>query len=283
MAPRDDTSRKLHPWLRVIRNGDAIVNAVRSDGSTRMACSVSVTPETGGTAVAPVHVEQAGLTSPNAPLAEAADAAPRGRLPKRGKMETRPAASDAYVNVFIEFAPESRPGSDERVDAAIERVRESIAQRSVQLQSTGDVPIGLPQMRRNFISATIPVTMLDELDSDPAIAFIHPAEPLKLDAPDVVPVSEQSIPSRNADLAKKFGRGDKVMIGIIDVGGFDFSHPEFLDATGRKTRFEAIWDQGGDFRKAPDGFTYGSEFTRQQLDRAIDAATKKGMPPAQWI
>lgn len=282
MAIRDDTSRKLHPWLRVIRNGDAIVNAVRADGSTRMACSVSTDADAGGTDVAPAYAEQAELSTPNTPLLEAAAPAPPKRLPKRAKLEEQPPATDAFVNVFIEFAPESRPGSDERIDAAIERVRELIASRSVKMQSTGDVPIGLPQTRRNFISATIPVSMLDELDSEPGIAFIHPAEPLKLDAPDVVPVNEQTIPSRNADLAKKFGRGDKVMIGIIDVGGFDFSHPEFLDDSG-KTRIEAIWDQGGDFRKAPDGFTYGSEFTRAQLDRAIEGAKTPGLPPAQWI
>jgi hypothetical protein len=36
--------------------------------------------------------------------------------------------------------------------------------------------------------------------------------------------------------------GQDVLVGIIDVNGFDFAHPDFLDADGH-TRFEAIWDQ----------------------------------------
>jgi hypothetical protein len=40
-----------------------------------------------------------------------------------------------------------------------------------------------------------------------------------------------------------------VLIGIIDVLGFDFAHPEFLD--GASTRFLEIWDQGGTNRPGP--------------------------------
>ncbi|MEO7650954.1 MAG: S8 family serine peptidase [Bryobacteraceae bacterium] len=70
------------------------------------------------------------------------------------------------------------------------------------------------------------------------------------------------------------------MIGIIDVGGFDFSHPDFLD-NGGGTRFAAIWDQGGDARPHPDGnqFAYGAEFTQKQLNDAIHAARKLGVEP----
>ena len=39
--------------------------------------------------------------------------------------------------------------------------------------------------RRNLVCATVPVTDLDKLTRDPAIAFIHPFEPLALDQPEV--------------------------------------------------------------------------------------------------
>ena len=39
--------------------------------------------------------------------------------------------------------------------------------------------------RRNLVCATVPVTDLDKLTRDPAIAFIHPFEPLALDQPGV--------------------------------------------------------------------------------------------------
>jgi subtilisin family serine protease len=73
-----------------------------------------------------------------------------------------------------------------------------------------------------------------------------------------------------------------LIIGIIDVGGFDFSHPDFLNPDGT-TRFVAIWDQGGDFRRPPPGFDYGSELRKPQLDAALVSATRAGMPGAVFI
>jgi subtilisin family serine protease len=203
---------------------------------------------------------------------------PTAELPERVNLAALPPADDSYVNVFIEFFPERQgttgPGAD------MERVRDSIEQwlaRSAQQISSAVIP------RRNFLCATVPVSMLNELDKDPAIAFIHPSEPLTLDRPLVTSVP----PGRNAGSKsignrEKYGRGKEVLIGIIDVGGFDFSHPDFLDDEG-KTRFLAIWDQGTDFRRPPSGFTYGSEFTKGQMDAAIEAAKKNGLPPAPWI
>ncbi len=80
----------------------------------------------------------------------------------------------------------------------------------------------------------------------------------------------------------KHGKG--VLVGIIDVGGFDFAHPDFLDADGH-TRFEAIWDQGGGTRPPPssrkpgdkNGFQYGSLIRKHHMDAAIDASAARRM------
>jgi subtilisin family serine protease len=78
-----------------------------------------------------------------------------------------------------------------------------------------------------------------------------------------------------------------VLIGIIDVQGFDFAHPDFLDREG-KTRFVRIWDQGGHARPSPNAqdpdhydeeFNYGAEFRQEHLNRAIASSTKIGVPP----
>ncbi|PCJ94428.1 MAG: peptidase S8 and S53 subtilisin kexin sedolisin [Flavobacteriaceae bacterium] len=78
--------------------------------------------------------------------------------------------------------------------------------------------------------------------------------------------------------------GQKVLIGIIDVGGFDFAHPDFLDGNG-ETRFTAIWDQGGDHRPPPsiisnkfNGLNYGSMHTQENMNQAIEAAPNIGAP-----
>src|SRR4029079_5974165 len=76
--------------------------------------------------------------------------------------------------------------------------------------------------------------------------------------------------------------GEGVLVGLIDVGGFDFAHPDFLDAAGG-TRFERIWDQGGSTRPSPkqrgtSGFDYGAELIKAELDHAIESAPAVGLP-----
>ncbi|HET7728712.1 MAG TPA: S8 family serine peptidase, partial [Usitatibacter sp.] len=78
----------------------------------------------------------------------------------------------------------------------------------------------------------------------------------------------------NAHLHK---HGAGVLVGIIDVQGFDFSHPDFLDARGR-TRFEAIWDQGAAHDDSMPDFGYGRVITRMQMDAALAAAPRVGAP-----
>ncbi len=78
--------------------------------------------------------------------------------------------------------------------------------------------------------------------------------------------------------------GEGVLVGIIDVQGFDFTHPDFLNPDGR-TRWEAIWDQGGTTRPAPKSnradegdFAYGSLIRKHHMDAAIKARPRRGWP-----
>ncbi len=276
MPITDENERKLHPWLRVVKNGNGAVNAVRADGSTRVACSTIA--EEGGIQTAPIYVE----------LAQQEAAVPRwtelvqpstDKLSTRPKFAELPPADDSYINVFIEFFPEQE-GSAVALSAEMERVSKLI--EDTQAKSSAIIPSAISG-RRNFLCATIPVPMLDQLKSDPSIVFVHPSDPLTLDRPEVTSVPrKKKLVSKAIGSPKKHGRGDAVLIGIVDVGGFDFSHPDFLDDEGH-TRFIAIWDQGGDFRQPPAGFTFGSEFRKEQLDAAIAASKQAGLPPAPWI
>lgn len=271
----DDNGRKLHPWLRLVRNGDRVVNAVRSDASTRVACTVPV--QENGVHATPALQLLAQQSSDVPRLSEQVQSS-SARLPKRAKLGDQDEAEDAFVNVFIEFFPELQ-GSAGSPGKEMERVMKMIEDR--QSASASKIP-GAAVTRRNFLCATVPIPLLDVLDRDPAIAFVHPSEPLKLDRPQVTSVLRgRKVPSKAIGSPKKHGRGEDVLIGIIDVGGFDFSHRDFLDENG-KTRFVAIWDQGGNFRDPPERFPYGSEFSQDQLNAAI-AAAKPGLPPAPWI
>ena len=84
--------------------------------------------------------------------------------------------------------------------------------------------------------------------------------------------------SRAIGTAATHGRGEGVLIGIIDVGGFDFAHR--ISPAG--------WERRGSSRSGTrvatsarrrQGFDYGSEFTQAQLNAAIEAA-KQARPAA---
>lgn len=84
--------------------------------------------------------------------------------------------------------------------------------------------------------------------------------------------------------------GAGVLVGIIDVAGFDFAHADFLTADGA-TRFLRIWDQGGvsrpsPHRRSPGGptgpeFDYGAELRAEDMNAAIAAAAAQQVPATE--
>ena len=174
------------------------------------------------------------------------------RLPARGKLKSIPA--DIEANVFIQL----NEGLDRGASLKGELAR-----------------------RGNVISARVPLSRLPRLADDPRVAYVEIGEPLKKPQPSLT-AGTVAAPKVSA---RRFGReaqhkfGEDVLVGIIDVEGFDFSHPDFLDPDG-KTRWVAIWDQGGTARPAPGGpqFDYGAEFEKAHLDAALAAAPGLGVP-----
>ena len=63
------------------------------------------------------------------------------------------------------------------------------------------------------------------------------------------------------------GRG--TVICIIDTG-IDYRNPAFLDEEG-KSRILAIWDQTIQEGIPPEGFLYGTEYKRDEINRALQA------------
>lgn len=128
---------------------------------------------------------------------------------------------------------------------------------------------------------------ITERAAQPDVALIELGEPLKLpdveirlSEPPVPQASERNVPGR--DLG-----GKDVLIGIIDVGGFDFSHSDFLKDNG-ETRWIRIWDQGENGLRPPpsqgvDGHTfqgldYGSELTSDMMNEAIRDSRTENLP-----
>ncbi len=61
--------------------------------------------------------------------------------------------------------------------------------------------------------------------------------------------------------------GKNVIIAIID-SGIDYLHPDFINADGT-TKIISIWDQESIKSNPPKGFLFGSEFTRDDINKAI--------------
>ncbi len=62
-------------------------------------------------------------------------------------------------------------------------------------------------------------------------------------------------------------QGNGILIGFVDTG-IDYQNRVFQDAGGR-TRIAAIWDQTVQSGPLPEGFAYGSEYTREMIDEAL--------------
>lgn len=239
-----DTLRKVQPKLRMIADGDTVVNVVRAERC------------------AALMVDRPALTR-RMPVRRGPDAVPVALADLPRKPRTPPLTQitrDVLANVFVYLRNADVP-ADERT-RAWRRKPHARHGRMVQVQTT--------------------LSDLPAIAADPDVAYVEIAETLK--APDPIVADPQ--PARPAASARRFGSparhryGRDVLIGIIDVGGFDFAHRDFLDARGQ-TRFVRIWDQGGNARPSPDEtgqFSYGAEFTQAHLNAAIAAAPTVGLP-----
>lgn len=277
-----NTAHRLHPKLRVIGNGSASVNACRSEISNSVYSIQEPEPEKKEKADVSESLDLAAaqqtIHTLDLSTEVSRDILSKGGLKKRKKLKDEEVADDSFVNVFVEVIPAESKDDRADTDQAVIRIAEAC---NAQLKKT-NLPRGLGNVitRQNIISATIPISFLEELKTDRDVSFVQPAEPLKLE----LPVGSRAKRPTNRRVGKEnlHKQGADVLIGIIDVGGFDFAHEDFLDQHG-KTKFIAIWDQGGDFRSSPEKFNYGAEFTKEHLDAAIQAQSQPGGLPATLL
>ncbi len=135
---------------------------------------------------------------------------------------------------------------------------------------------GIPasRSRADMLTAELSVAAARELRRHAAVSFVELGQPLSTPRPrrDRESAAAPSEAMRDVGDGRTHHFGRDVLIGLIDVQGFDFSHEDFLDRLGH-TRFECIWDQGGETRRPPAGFDYGAEIRRQDIDAALAAGT----------
>jgi subtilisin family serine protease len=172
--------------------------------------------------------------------------------------------------VFSLFVKIDRDLPTEARQRAIEAINRQ-AQRSRWKLDTGVVEVAAKDVRDLLVNQSV--------------AYIEPGQALRGPEPTVGRGGPEG-PGDSRRVTEESARhkyGKKVLVGIIDVGGFDFAHPDFL--VNGETRWEAIWDQAGASRPSPAeatagtyvDLTYGSEIRREHMNAAIEGARIRNM------
>lgn len=145
---------------------------------------------------------------------------------------------------------------------------------SVFVRATDSLPpVPGQQTLRGMGTRHMTLDEADNLARDGSTIFIEPADALKLPRP-IKGSAGSSAPALRAPgtSTADLGDGQGMLIGIIDVEGFDWTHPDFLDANGQ-TRFVSIWDQGAREGRNRKGMKRGRVITAAAMQAAIaDAA-----------
>jgi subtilisin family serine protease len=247
---------RLAPFLDVLVNGSTEVNGGRAEQSGSVALRV------------PART-RARRPRPARPPAAAADLkllSPREVASLRRALPAGAPAPAVDFSVFVHLSDELDPA---RRAQTVRRV-EQLSRRTNWKRDTAAVEIS----GENVLEL-----------SGVAGVYVEPGQRLR--APEPLFLGDSGRPAaadrRISAQARRHGYGHRVLVGVVDVGGFDFAHPDFLDAA-RRTRWCAIWDQGGTVRPSPTAsrrgdrrfgaFDYGAEILREHMDAAIAAAPR---------
>ncbi|MDP8322060.1 MAG: S8 family serine peptidase [Candidatus Stygibacter australis] len=128
----------------------------------------------------------------------------------------------------------------------------------------------------NLTTMRLPVSELTALENIAGIEEIYPSikseELLDISTSDHM--SGASYAGCDADyIQEQLGRGDGVIVGLIDPYPLNWQHEDFSDESG--TRIAAIWNQSGT-GNAPILFGYGSEYSAADLNSGTGPAINSG-------
>jgi subtilisin family serine protease len=271
---------RTSPRLDVLLSGSDEVNQSRAEHSPSLAVPSEedhrgqVEPAEGGDPADLTQMAQVALQAvrqarfPTEQVALSAEVKDLSREVVRDRIEKRERdpepSTDIEMSLFIkldrDLEPERRKEVKDFIEARARRICWKLETAAVEM-AAADVA---------------------DLVHEDAIAYIETGQSLNEPAPLLERTDSPHPRGRSVSAARAHHHdGAEVLVGIIDVGGFDFAHPDFLrDGT---TRWEEIWDQGGTTRPPPDdpdtksGLSYGSEIHRSHMNAALAASRALGI------
>ena len=242
-----EEARKCDAKLRVIANGDIDVNVVRAERCDALSVAKTYGLKQHMYSMEKVEAVEAARLKSSDPHGWRTKAA---RPPAKGKIKT--VTSDIYANVFI---------SKHQAEPLPKRLK------VVETAQMGTLS-----------TAKVQLSKLKQLTANPLVRQVALGQGLRNPNP-VISTGKFSDPGpmvREVKHANLHKNGKGVLVGIIDVQGFDFAHPDFV--VNGETRFEAIWDMGAE----TDGTSpkdYGRVISRVQMNKAL--AANVGAPATQ--
>jgi len=242
-----EEARKCDAKLRVIANGDIDVNVVRAERCDALSVAKTYGLKQHMYSMEKVEAVEAARLKSSDPHRWRTKAA---RPPAKGKIKT--VTSDIYANVFI---------SKHQAEPLPKRLK------VVETAQMGTLS-----------TAKVQLSKLKQLTANPLVRQVALGQGLRNPNP-VISTGNFSDPGpmvREVKHANLHKNGKGVLVGIIDVQGFDFAHPDFV--VNGETRFEAIWDMGAEVdRTSPKD--YGRVISRVQMNKAL--AANVGAPATQ--
>ncbi len=129
-----------------------------------------------------------------------------------------------------------------------------------------------------IFTVRLPFESLARFSASPAVRRVELARELVFHTDSSLVLSRaDKVLKGDAPLPRSLS-GKGVIIGILD-SGIDYQHKEFRDPDDPdKSRILAIWDQSLAGGTAPQGFNYGSNFSRELIEQAL-ASNTPGLVP----
>jgi subtilisin family serine protease len=259
---------RMAPMLDIIINGSTDVNVCRA------AQSGSVATRAPGGHPRSRHSRRSRRTERAAraatPVSEVRLLTRAEVMTLKRQMPTHPKPPDVDFSLFVQLSQDLDPDARGKARRAVQR----LTRRA--------------RWKLDTAAVEVPGAKVKDLHALSGVSYVEPGQTLR--GPEPTVGGDGRAPDRAlrrvSAQARRHRYGRDVLVGIIDVGGFDFAHEDFADPDGDGTRWVAIWDQGGTSRPSPaegragsrfDSLDYGAEILKTHMDRAIAAALARSM------
>ena len=150
-----------------------------------------------------------------------------------------------------------------------------VVKYSGNIDELGGPGIRTVQLLGGYAVVTLPEEQLESFSSRPQIEFIEMPKRLYFQVNQGAEAScIRSVQRESGGERGLSGRG--VLIGIVD-SGVDYRHPDFCREDGT-SRILKLWDQSeaGDMGKPPEGYYLGTEYGKEEIDRALALPENEG-------